>query len=443
MSEEIMMLSLAYNPLWALAVVPVSLAILVLVVRPAWGLYPLLLAVALIPPVGVVSLLDYHLTPVDLYMILFTPLWLAHKLVAGTGIKRSPLLVSMIVVVLVRFLSIFATADLIVRSSISFLRYVEWLLVFVIVVDVARTQDAIRLLRVFLAIIWFQSILSLGQATLSFGIGQHPISRGGTLGEIGIPLAFLQVYAILIGFSLARLARVLWKRVAWGAFNVIVILGLVSTFGRTAWLSTVVGLFTYQWLGRTVSVVPKVKGVIWSLLTVGLALGILFTFNRLLFEAVVPYAATFTALGETYSFTERLTLWRVGIGMFLQHPVIGVGTGNYVDLLSQIVGPEEALTPHNAVVSVLSETGLLGLVAYLFFASRVVAIIRSDLRKYKGSNLYPILLPLGSAIVALLLTDWIGWTSFYVWSMLFLALYVVLRRGTEHERRSSQNLLPR
>src|SRR2546425_9038559 len=41
--------------------------------------------------------------------------------------------------------------------------------------------------------------------------------------------------------------------------------------------------------------------------------------------------------------------------------ILGVGTGNYVDLLGGMVGAEDARTTHNAIIGVLSETGLVGL----------------------------------------------------------------------------------
>jgi O-antigen ligase len=157
-------------------------------------------------------------------------------------------------------------------------------------------------------------------------------------------------------------------------------------------------------------------------------LGVLFVTDRLLIGLAVWRTATFASLGEQFSWVERLTLWRLGLDMFVHHPILGVGTGNYVDLLGGIVGTEDSRTTHNAIIGVLSETGLVGLVTYLFFVSRVVAMVRRDLRTHTESPLYPFLLPLGSAIVALLFADWIGWTSFVVWSMLLLGLYVVLAR---------------
>ena len=429
---------LAADRIWPFAVAAAALLIPALLIKPVWGLYPLLVIITVIPPQGMVGILDYVLMPVDLYMMLYTLLWVWHKGIAGQSVRTSPLLVPISLVVFVRFLSVFATPALIEGSLVSSLRYVEWLLVFLIVVDVARSDDVIRLLKIFLVVVAAQSMLSIAQESLSVTLGGK-IARGGTLGETGLLLAWLQVYALLVGVSLSHRAKTAEKRLAWWAYTVLVGMGLISTLGRTAWLTTAVALLAYHWLDRSTSFGFKAARAVRDFVTAGVMLAVLFTMNHLLLGLALWRAATVTSLGETFAWVERLTLWRVGLEMFRQHPILGVGTGNYVDLLGGMVGAEDARTTHNAIIGVLSETGLVGLLAYLFFASRVVAMVRRDLRLHTKSDLYPLLLPLGSTIVALLFADWIGWTSFFVWSMCFLGLYVVLVReaspgGGHHDR---------
>ena len=430
---------LASDRIWPFAVIAAALLIPALLVRPVWGLYPLLVILTVIPPEHVAGILDYDILPVDLYMMLYTILWVWHKGIAGQSIRTSPLLFPIVLVVFVRFLSVFATPELIEGSLVSWLRYVEWLLVLLIVVDVARSPDVIRLLQLFLFVVGAQSLLSIAQASLTVTLGGK-VARGGTLGETGLLLAWLQVYALLIGFSLSHRAPTAGKRLAWWAYTVMIGMGLISTLGRTAWITTAVALLAYHWLDRTTSLGLKAARAVRDFVTAGVMLGILFSVNHLLLGLALWRAATVTSLGETFAWVERLTLWRVGLEMFVQHPILGVGTGNYVDLLARMVGAEDARTTHNAIVGVLSETGLVGLVTYLFFASRVVALVRRDLRTHTASPLYPLLLPLGSTIVAMLFADWLGWTSFTVWSMFFLALFVVLVReagpGGGHERQS-------
>jgi putative inorganic carbon (HCO3(-)) transporter len=425
-----------------LGVLAACLLIVVVLVKPVCGLYLLLLVVGLIPPIGMIEILNYRLTPVDLYMVPYAFLWALRKGATGK-LRISCLLVPMSVLVLVRLVSVFATPDLILGSFISFLRYLEWLLVFVIVVDTARAQDASNLVTLFLLIIGVQSIVSIAQVTLSVLGGWYPLARGGTLGETGVLLGWLQIYALLIGLSLAERSPTPERRVVWGAYTVLVVAGLLSTLGLTMWITALIAMALYHGLDRGTSFLGRARRAVRNFAALGVVmLGLGFASGPLLTDVILGRAQMLSKLGEFHSFNERLRLWRLGLDMFLQKPILGVGSGNYVDLLERLVDPEEVHTTHNAVIGVLSETGLLGFFAYLFFAGRLVATIRADLRKLARSRLYPLLLPLGSAIVALLLADWIGWTSFWAWSAFFLGLYVVLAREAHDERRRCPNLLP-
>src|SRR2546422_5282950 len=61
---------LAADRIWPFAVAAAALLIPALLIKPVWGLYPLLVIITVIPPQGMVGILDYVLMPVDLYMML-------------------------------------------------------------------------------------------------------------------------------------------------------------------------------------------------------------------------------------------------------------------------------------------------------------------------------------------------------------------------------------
>src|SRR2546421_4427554 len=288
---------LVSNPIWAFAVAAACLVIPAVLVRPAWGLYPLLLIIAVIPPAGVIAFLHYQLSPVDVYMMLFAVLWAWHKGISGQGIRTSPLLIPISLIVFVRFLSVLATPALIQSGLVSSLRYVEWLHVFLIVVDVAQSRDAVQLLKILLFVVGAQSILSIAQATGSATLGGK-IARGGTLGETGLLLAWLQVYALLVGYSLCHRAPTAGKRLAWAAYTALIGMGLISTLGRTAWVTATVGLLAYYWLDRTTSRGAKAARGIRDFVIAGVILAILFATDRLLIGLAVWRTATFANLGE-------------------------------------------------------------------------------------------------------------------------------------------------
>lgn len=396
--------------------------------RPQFGPYGLLLVVGVAPHSGVLGILGYMLTPVDLFMIPFALSWVIHKGLTGKGIRKDPLLIPIALVVFVRFLSIFAMPSLVAGASIAFLRYLEWLLVFLTVVDLCGRRDAQRLVALFLLIVGVQSVISVVQFVVSLlGTEGAYASRGGTLGPVGSMLAWLQVYAILISRSLMSYSPLRARRKWWWLYQGVVFIGLLTMLARSAWLALLLGLLCFELLDPRVSLKVKMVRVGALVGSVLVILGPLFLWGNLFSTTIRARLESIANLGH-HSSVERFALWQSGIRMFLQHPFLGVGPGNFVDLLPDFY-PGEVLTAHNAVVNILAESGLLGLFTYLLFTGSVVVMVGSDVRRLRESDVHPLLLALGSGVFAMLLADWFSWTSFFPWSMLFLSIYVALRKG--------------
>jgi hypothetical protein len=70
----------------------------------------------------------------------------------------------------------------------------------------------------------------------------------------------------------------------------------------------------------------------------------------------------------TYSSVDRLAHWIAGIRMFLAHPVLGVGAGNYGAAYARYAVPEwhaSLSQAHNYYINAAAETGAIGLAAFL------------------------------------------------------------------------------
>jgi len=73
---------------------------------------------------------------------------------------------------------------------------------------------------------------------------------------------------------------------------------------------------------------------------------------------------------ENYAVVERWAHWQAALDMLSDHPLLGVGIGNYVPVYPayNLPGWEDPMGhAHNHYLNVAAETGLLGLVAYLWF----------------------------------------------------------------------------
>jgi O-antigen ligase len=73
---------------------------------------------------------------------------------------------------------------------------------------------------------------------------------------------------------------------------------------------------------------------------------------------------------QDYSTAERLAHWFAGLHMFLDHPLLGVGIGNYADAYPQYfitIFTDPLGHAHNYYINIAAETGSIGLIAFALF----------------------------------------------------------------------------
>ncbi len=151
--------------------------------------------------------------------------------------------------------------------------------------------------------------------------------------------------------------------------------GLIASWSRGAWLgmgAALLVMLTFaprRWwigLGLTVSAVLLVFG----LSTVGLLPSSLTTrLSDVTSELVGLQDVRGQVIDDArYAVLERLAHWQAAIGMANDHPLLGVGFGNYEDayanyaLLNWRIALGHA---HNYYLNVLAETGIVGLIGYV------------------------------------------------------------------------------
>jgi len=262
----------------------------------------------------------------------------------------------------------------------------------------------------------------------AYGTFEQPNPYGGYLALI-LPLALslflarwrwrdfssLVIWA-LAGLSLGLMGAALvmtWSRGAWLGFiagaAVVAVAGLwyrafSDLIGGALAGLTGAGLGTL-WLlrtGRDLVVAPMLGGLaglgvglgvsvalrrrwVWLLLALLLLLGAIFVLlggDRLLpaaigerFSDFLPYLQISDVRGihvtdENFAVVERLAHWEAALGMLKDHPLLGVGVGNYVPVYPAYALPgwEDPLGhAHNYYLHIAAEAGLLGLGAYVLF----------------------------------------------------------------------------
>ena len=92
---------------------------------------------------------------------------------------------------------------------------------------------------------------------------------------------------------------------------------------------------------------------------------------------------------QDYSTAERLAHWIAGIHMYLDHPLLGVGIGNYPDAYPNYyvaIFVNSLGQAHNYYINIAAETGTIGLLAYLCFVCAMLVAGASALRQVGRRN---------------------------------------------------------
>ena len=186
----------------------------------------------------------------------------------------------------------------------------------------------------------------------------------GTLLVLALPLCGL-------GFS-NSISRNLSVKIVSGAIAAALIGYLLATQNRnSAVAAVIVGLFA----------IHQVRTAWWkkvALVTVmGLALVVLTPEHyqnrfRTLWNTQMTHE---TAGLDNSTAQERLKLWDAALRMSKEHPVVGIGPGNYAHFLKTYLPGTGRLDSHNSYLQMLAETGWPGLALYVLFFGLILVVL--------------------------------------------------------------------
>jgi len=165
----------------------------------------------------------------------------------------------------------------------------------------------------------------------------------------------------------------------WWSYPALAVLvpALLISGSRSAWLAAAAGLLAVaphlEWRLRKLAA-PAFLIALAAVATAVAAPG----------STVVRVQEAFAAHDEGRD--SRLWLWQAGHGMFRDHPLLGAGLGNYAYWSPKYLGdlaaakpPDPAFQierhadqPHSEPVRILAETGLLGVLLWIWMAARLI-----------------------------------------------------------------------
>ena len=243
-----------------------------------------------------------------------------------------------------------------------------------------------------------QAFFNLASVTMDKVFGDASTPRIG--GPINAPNLWGQVLAAVSTLLIFRIIHEKQTGIKLMALSMlgIILYVLLNTFSRGAYLVLAIDVVLILFvLEKRFNPVIAFAGL--SLLI------LLFPLLPSNYRARFFTLSAFTAENGIYqdtSFRGRTSEMLTGLTMFASHPILGVGAGNYplnYQHYAQLIGIEfraQARDPHSLYVQLLSETGILGTIAFL---SMVFFLIRALNRACRNLELAPHL------------HDWLPWIS--------------------------------
>lgn len=364
------------------------------------AIYLLILAIpfgSLVP----VPVAGANVTAADGLLLLALALWLAQQISRRQIILRpAPLLIPFALFLLAASISLTVALSL-QASAKELIKWIEMAAAYwLIVQDFGPVQVERALATILLAGLaeaalgLYQSLflagpegfLLFGGSNLrAFGTFDQPNPFAGYLGLI-IPLAF-GVALGLIGAR--RYALFVLAVAAIGA----TVMALFFSLSRGAWIGVAAALVVTTIIRSKRAALLALAGA--SLLALFVLLGQL----NLIPDVV---SARFSGVGDYFGFVdvrgvavndanfalvERMAHWQAALGMFDDHPWLGVGIGNYAAVYPAYALPhwDDPLGhAHNYYLNVLAESGIVGLGAYLVLWGAIFWAAWRSVRSTRG-----------------------------------------------------------
>lgn len=392
---------------WAVLLLVGSIALVVLLMRPQFALCLLALAV----PFG--SIRELPLGPVsvggaELLIAVLLTVWLAQGVVKRRiDVPRAPLSVPLSLFIAALLFSLLPARSL-ELSAKEIVKWLEVLVIYWFMSDAlderwgrwvvwsllaAGSAEALVGIYQFLWRVGPEGFLLFGRFMRAYGHFAQPNPFAGYLG-LGLPLAYaLTLESVQRRLSMPeQLQQVLLRAMPVAAFGVMA-LAMVMSWSRGGWVGLVAALLVVTAArSRTALLAAMAMGLVVAyLLLVGGAQYLPPTLVQrvadfLPFVGGVDIAAV-EVNDANWAVIERMAHWQAALGMFSDHPWLGVGIGNY-----PVAYPQYAIGrwrdplghAHNYYLNIAAEAGVVGLGAYLLLFGACFAVAWRTVQRTQG-----------------------------------------------------------
>jgi O-antigen ligase len=301
----------------------------------------------------------------------------------------------------------------------NFVEFSKVILMFVVLVNVARTEWRFRGL---LLLAMSVSVLLSFAAFNDYRHGRLELGGERVKGLLGglfdnpndLALHLVTMVPLAVGLAFAR--RGLLIKLVYGLCAALFVAGVVVTFSRAGFLGLLAGAGVLAWkLGR------RHRLVVAALIVISLGI----------FTVAMPgdYGLRVTSIfgGDTTGSVSarRDLLWR-SVVVALRYPITGVGLGNFY-----YRGAHDQVS-HNAYTQVASEMGLAAFVVYVMFLvtpiRRLRRVERETFAEKKRARFYYLSIGLQASIVGYMVSSFFASVA-HLWYVYYIVGYsLCLRR---------------
>lgn len=287
---------------------------------------------------------------------------------------KDPIVITMLLAIIIMALSSTYALNK-VRSLTESFRFFTYLILYIAI----KYEFNIRkYFNRYYILFFIQSLIIFLYGIIQYftGIGVK-VDTNGTLrmeSTLGYPTAFA-AYIILMIFPLIMFFIKTSDKKLKMFIGINILFGLISlviSWSRNGWLALVVGLVV-------LAIIYNYK-FLYAIGGAGI-LGLLIPFIR---TRLIQLSSMAINGG-------RIKLWKIAGKMIKEHPILGIGAGNYVDRVNEYFAkyPElyefghEGFPTHNSYLKMWAEVGTIGMI--VFFSTYVIMVINlvKSNKKYK------------------------------------------------------------
>jgi len=232
-----------------------------------------------------------------------------------------------------------------------FFQYVKCVLVFFCVINLITKKKYIR--YAYIVIVSSSAILALYSIHRFLTSGISGLRFSGVTRDPNY-LALILVPTIPLAISIIKTQKNLFIRVMMILSIIFCISTILMTYSRGGVLALSV---TFLWV-----IYDNRKKKIFSFLSIIVLIILVYLF----ITEFSHYKKLIHLVSKDTSFMQRLNLYQGGLKMIIDRPIWGVGLGNFLIWSSRYAGLVTSLVAHNIFLQVGGETGVFGLMAFIF-----------------------------------------------------------------------------